>query len=40
MSTPHVKLQVALDANDERRVPAGLKAGDYRIRTLETGGEP
>ena len=40
MSTPHVKLQVALDANDERRVPASLKAGDYRIRTLETGGEP
>ncbi|MBN4083118.1 hypothetical protein JYU08_00365 [bacterium AH-315-B06] len=39
MSTPHVKLQIAVNADDQRRVPARLEPGDYRIRTLEAGGE-
>ena len=39
MSTPHVKVQVALASNEERDIPASLPPGDYRIRTLEAGGE-
>ena len=39
MSTPHVKIQVALEPGETRTVPAKLKAGDYRLRTLEIGGE-
>ncbi len=39
MSTPHVKVQVAVDAKGERRVPARFDPGDYRMRTLEVGGE-
>jgi class 3 adenylate cyclase len=39
MSTPHVKVQIALEPGDSRTVPAMLEAGDYRLRTLEIGGE-
>ncbi|MCR9071625.1 MAG: adenylate/guanylate cyclase domain-containing protein [Alphaproteobacteria bacterium] len=38
MSLPHVVLQVTLEPGDSRTVPASLAAGDYRYRTLETGG--
>jgi class 3 adenylate cyclase len=39
MSTPHVKVQIALQPGEARAVPARLAPGGYRIRTLETGGE-
>ncbi|MSP66823.1 MAG: hypothetical protein EXQ96_01755 [Alphaproteobacteria bacterium] len=39
MSVPHVKVQVALDAGSERTIAAALEPGDYRLRTLEIGGE-
>lgn len=39
MSTPHVKVQVALEPGETRTVPAVLEAGPYRLRTLEIGGE-
>ncbi len=39
MSTPHVKVQIALEPSDSRAVPAILPPGDYRLRTLEIGGE-
>ena len=39
MSTPHVKLQIALDPGEERSVSADLAPGDYRLRTLEAGGQ-
>lgn len=39
MSTPHVKVQVGLEPGASRDVPAKLPPGDYRLRTLEIGGE-
>jgi class 3 adenylate cyclase len=39
MSTPHVKLQVTLEPRQSRSVPARLAPGDYRLRTLEIGGQ-
>lgn len=39
MSLPHVVLQVTLEPGDSRSVPTSLPAGDYRYRTVETGGE-
>lgn len=39
MSLPHVVLQVALEPGDSRTVPASLAPGEYRYRTLETGGQ-
>ncbi len=39
MSTPHVKAQVALEPGESRTLPARLAPGDYRVRTLERGGE-
>ncbi len=39
MSTPHVKVQIALEPGESRTVPAILAPGDYRLRTLEIGGE-
>lgn len=37
MSTPHVWVQLTLDAASERRVAAALPPGAYRLRTLEPG---
>ena len=37
MSTPHVKLQVAVDPGESRTLPADFVPGPYRYRTLETG---
>jgi class 3 adenylate cyclase len=39
MSTPHVKLQIALEPGETRDVPARLPFGPYRLRTLEAGPE-
>ena len=39
MSMPHVILQVTLDPGESRTVPADLAPGNYRYRTLETGGQ-
>lgn len=39
MSTPHVKLQVTLDPDESATLPARLEPGEYRLRTLESGGE-
>lgn len=39
MSTPHVKVQIALEPGETRAVPACLDAADYRLRTLEIGDE-
>ncbi len=39
MSTPHVKAQVTLEPGESRTLPARLAPGDYRVRTLERGGE-
>ena len=39
MSTPHVKAQVTLEPWESRTLPARLAPGDYRVRTLERGGE-
>ncbi len=39
MSTPHVKVQIALEPGETRSVPATLDPGDYRLRTLEIGGQ-
>jgi len=39
MSTPHIRVQIGLEPGERRRVEAGLKPGNYRIRTLEPGGE-
>ena len=39
MSTPHVKLQVALEPEERKALPAKLLPGEYRLRTLEIGGE-
>jgi class 3 adenylate cyclase len=39
MSTPHIKLQIALDPGEGRTVAARLPFGSYRLRTLEVGPE-
>lgn len=39
MSTPHVKLQVALEPQESKSLPAHFAPGDYRLRTLEIGAE-
>ena len=39
MSTPHIKLQIALEPGETRDVPARLPFGPYRLRTLEPGPE-
>ena len=39
MSTPHVKVQVALEPGESKTLSARLAPGDYRLRTLEIGGE-
>ncbi len=39
MSTPHVKVQVTLEPGESRKLEATLEPGDYRLRTLEIGGE-
>jgi class 3 adenylate cyclase len=39
MSTPHIKLQIALEPGEVRDVPARLPFGPYRLRTLEAGPE-
>ncbi len=39
MSTPHVKVQVALEAGETKTLTARLAPGDYRLRTLEIGGK-
>ncbi len=38
-TTPHVKGQCSLEADSSRSLPLLLDAGDYRLRTLEAGGE-
>lgn len=39
MTTPHVKLQITVPPGGQRTVAADLAPGDYRLRTLESGGE-
>jgi class 3 adenylate cyclase len=39
LSTPHIKLQVALDPAETREIKAQLSFGPYRLRTLEAGPE-
>ncbi len=39
MSTPHVKVQVALEPGESRALSASIAPGAYRLRTLEIGGE-
>jgi class 3 adenylate cyclase len=39
MSTPHVKVQIALEPGEARIVAARLDFGPYRLRTLEPGPE-
>lgn len=39
ISTPHIKLQVALDPGETREIKAQLSFGPYRLRTLEVGPE-
>ena len=39
MTTPHVKLQITVPPGSQRTVTAALDPGDYRLRTLEVGGE-
>jgi class 3 adenylate cyclase len=39
ISTPHIKLQVALDPGESRDIKAQLSFGPYRLRTLEAGPE-
>ena len=39
MTTPHVKLQITVHPGERRTVAADLAPGDYRLRTLEIGGE-
>jgi class 3 adenylate cyclase len=38
-STPHIKLQIALEPGESRTVAARLPFGSYRLRTLEIGPE-
>jgi len=37
--TPHIKSQCLLEPGASKSLPLSLKAGDYRIRTLEAGDE-
>ncbi len=37
--TPHIKTQCALSPGERRSLPLALPPGEYRIRTLEAGGE-
>jgi class 3 adenylate cyclase len=39
MTTPHIKLQIALEPGESRTVAAQLAYGPYRLRTLEIGPE-
>jgi class 3 adenylate cyclase len=39
MSTPHIKVQLTLEAGAQSEQVAGLEFGVYRLRTLEPGGE-
>jgi len=39
VSTPHIKLQMALEPGEQRTVEARLPFGPYRLRTLEPGPE-
>jgi class 3 adenylate cyclase len=39
VSTPHIKLQIALDPGETREIKAQLSFGPYRLRTLEVGPE-
>lgn len=39
VTSPHVKLQVRLEAGETANLAAGLPAGRYRLRTLEPGPE-
>ena len=39
MTTPHVIVQLVLEAGERREVGATLEPGAYRLRTLEPGGE-
>ena len=39
VSTPHIKLQVALEPGETREIKAQLSFGPYRLRTLEPGPE-
>jgi class 3 adenylate cyclase len=39
VSTPHIKLQIALDPGESREIKAQLSLGPYRLRTLEVGPE-
>ena len=38
-STPHVKVQVSLDSGQAKTLAARLAPGNYRLRTLEIGGQ-
>jgi class 3 adenylate cyclase len=38
-STPHIKLQIALNPGQTREIKAQLTPGPYRLRTLESGPE-
>ena len=39
MSTPHIRLNITVEAGATREVKALLRRGDYRLRTLEPGPE-
>ena len=39
MTTPHVKVQLAVEPGQSRSLPVSLAPGAYRLRTLEIGGE-
>lgn len=39
MTTPHVKVQITLAPGDSQTIALDLAPGDYRLRTLEVGGE-
>ena len=39
MTTPHVKVQVSVEGGESREIEARIRPGDYRLRTLEIGGE-
>ena len=39
MSTPHIKVQLSLDAGEKRSIQLQPPHGRYRVRTLEAGGE-
>jgi len=38
MTTPHIKLQATLAADETRQIDLDLPAGPYRLRTLQVGG--